>query len=539
MNETSRYQSAYPVWITVVILVLFELYIALDGKHYWHDIRFIYAASQFSLSDIFTGTFNPHQAWTISNEESAAGFYGTKMLHIVLLKLLFTSIAPGSGGLTLGIALSTLMMACTILLIYYFYSRLFGSKSVATFGVICVLLAPITPYLTGKFLSENSSMFFVAISLALMVTANNIAQRKSILLAISCGVFLAFAGLTRLDSLFGPAGFFIASTALPLNQGSRTAVFRNVLIATATFITVYISLVSVSDVNIAYFSDYLWAFISAGQKSVLMSVIGIATFGGAVYLIAFNGLFSERKRVVRFLALWCLVTVLPVLLITWNYMVEPRYLVQGLLPLCGLGALGIDRLTGNFDRKWVKISVATALLVIMGTNYVLVQLMPYELDRPAILKAVSSIREMDPDASILVPWSYTDYNFLRIMEPDARIFNVNSDVSSPFNKQITKEWEARFRSWYGDQYISEWHQLDELLTSGPVYYLAWRMYPPVQSILDISRTIGWTYLADILENLQLRDHRKESWVWGLNGLDIQYSGRSGQYEYYRVEYSGK
>jgi hypothetical protein len=125
------------------------------------------------------------------------------------------------------------------------------------------------------------------------------------------------------------------------------------------------------------------------------------------------------------------------------------------------------------------------------------------------------------------------------MEPDARIFNVNSDVSSPFNKQITKEWEARFRSWYGDQYISEWHQLDELLTSGPVYYLAWRMYPPVQSILDISRTIGWTYLADILENLQLRDHRKESWVWGLNGLDIQYSGRSGQYEYYRVEYSGK
>ena len=38
--------------------------------------------------------------------------------------------------------------------------------------------------------------------------------------------------------------------------------------------------------------------------------------------------------------------------------------------------------------------------------------LPYELDRPALLRALAEIRVQAPGAAILVPWAHTDFNFL-------------------------------------------------------------------------------------------------------------------------------
>jgi hypothetical protein len=178
-------------------------------------------------------------------------------------------------------------------------------------------------------------------------------------------------------------------------------------------------------------------------------------------------------------------------------------------------------------------------MLTMGLNYLFVRLMPYELDRPAMLGAVAAIKEVDPNASILVPWSYTDYNFLRLVSPDTKIFNVNSSLNSSLDKSVETEWNTRFQRWYGEKYIVEQTKVDELLKNGPVYYLGWRVYPPVQNIRDFAATIGWQRLISILDNLQMKDHRKESWLWDSPGFNMQYSGRSGQYEYYRVDSAKK
>lgn len=529
-----KFQS---VWVIGALLVLGGLFVALDGHHYWHDIRFSYAATEFSLAEIFAGVFNPHQAWTVSNEVSASGFYASKILHIVLLSALFTAVGPDTGGFNLAIVLSVITMACTVVLAYFLYAQLLRSKKIALFAIACVLLVPVVPYLTGKFLSENSSLLFVVASLVFMMSANNDVARKSVLLAISSGLFLALAGLARLDSLFGPIGFILALVIVPLDGCNRSALYKNILIALVTFVVAYLSILKIAGPGIEVLYDYFLAFVHAGQKSVLMSLIGIATFGGAVYLLAFAGLFSKQTKAVRFFTIWLTITALPALLITWNYMVEPRYLIQSLLPLCGLGALGIDYIRNKLSAKGKDIIVLSFAFVMMavGLNYLLVRLMPYELDRPALLGAVAAIKEIDRNASILIPWSYTDYNFLRLVAPDTKVFNVNSLVDSSLDKDVETEWKGRFQLWYGEQYISEQHKVDVLLNKGPVYYLGWRVYPPVQNIRDFAATIGWQRLVVMLDNLQLKDHRKESWLWYSPQLNMQYAGRSGQYEYYLVE----
>jgi hypothetical protein len=401
------------------------------------------------------------------------------------------------------------------------------------------LLAPVVPYLSGKLLAEISSLLFVLAAMILVMSANKAVSAKGMLLAISSGLFLAMAGLARLDSLFGPIGFFTALAIMPPAGYKRSELYRNILIVLAVFIMVYLSVLKVAGVRFEALYDYFLAFVGAGQKSVLMSLMGIATFGGVVYILAFTGLFSKQSRMVRFFLLWFAISILPALLITWNYMVEPRYLIQSLLPLCALGALGIDNIMNYLSAKSRNIAVASFIFVIAATglNYLLVRLMPYELDRPAMLGAIAAIKESEPNASILVPWSYTDYNFLNLVLPDTKIFNVNSHVESSLDKAVETEWRARFQGWYGEQYIAEQEKVNELLKSGPVYYLGWKVYPPVQNVRDFASAVKLDGLIMMLDNLQLTDHRKASWLWSSPEFNMQYSGRSGQYEYYRVDFA--
>jgi len=535
-NSDSQHLT-YGLWLLMLLVALGELFVALDGNHYWHDVRFAYAATEFSLAEVFSGDFNPHQAWTVSDEISASGFYVSKMLHIVLLSTLFSVVDPDAGGFNLAVVLSVLTVIGIVVFSYILYIQLLRSRKIALFAIVCVLLAPVVPYLTGKLLAENTSMLFVAASLVLMMSANKAVAGKSVLLAISSGLLLAMAGLARLDSLFGPIGFFAALVIMPLESYNRSVLYKNILVALATFILVYLSILKAAGFGLDILYDYFLAFVNAGKKSVLMSLVGIATFAGTVYLLAFAGLFSKRTRLVRFFVIWLTITALPALVITWNYMVEPRYLMQSLLPLCALGALGIDNIHKNLSAKGNNIIVLSFTFVMLttGINYLFVRLMPYELDRPAMLGAIAAIREVDPNASILVPWSYTDYNFLRLVSPDTKIFNVNSPVDTSLDKDVEREWNTRFQHWYGEQYILEQTKVAELLKSGPVFYLGWRVYPPIQNIRDFATDIGWDGLVVTLDGIQLTDHRKESWLWESSDFTMQYSGDSGQYEYYRVD----
>ena len=120
--------------VLLAILSLATLWLALDGKYYWHDIRFLYAASNFSLDEIMAGVFNPHQAWGHIDEISTAGFYASKYLHIILIKGLLSMTADPDAGMRTGTYLSVLLVIATLAVAFISVRQ---DTGIAPAGIIC------------------------------------------------------------------------------------------------------------------------------------------------------------------------------------------------------------------------------------------------------------------------------------------------------------------------------------------------------------------------------------------------------------------
>ena len=521
----------------LAILSLATLWIALDGRYYWHDIRFLYAASEFSLDQIMAGVFDPHQAWAHIDETSTAGFYASKYLHFVLLKLLLSATADPGTAMQAGTFLSVLLVAITVAISFLLYKHILGSRRQALFCIAALMLAPVIPYLAGKLVSEVPSLPVTALALLLLVKSVNAPGGRGTLLACAAGIFLIIAALIRIDSLFGPAGFCIAASVMPLGNGARRSAIRTSAVAFGVCAAGYFIAAALAGISIEELYRYFTEFTTSGQKPGLISLLGISTFGGVVYLFAVAGLFARRPALAGFLSVWLLTTSGIIILICSRYMVEPRYLVQAVFPLAGLAGLGMDSLYSrvDFSRRFRLAGFAAVLLAIVGMNAVMMRLMPYELVRPALLEAVREIQERDNDAYILVPWAYTDFHFLRLMFPDARIFNVNMARPYMGGPGLLEEWKKRLSGWYGDRFVAGTDRVHEMLAVAPVYYLGWRTYPPLQNVRDFARYVGLASLDKRLDHLGLLNHLEQSAIWDAPDIRLVPAGRSGQYEIFQVE----
>ena len=172
------------------------------------------------------------------------------------------------------------------------------------------------------------------------------------------------------------------------------------------------------------------------------------------------------------------------------------------------------------------------VLLAMLFNTIIVALMPYEVDKDAILNAVYKIKKLRDDAFILVPWAYTDFHFLRVMTKGIGIYNVNAPNGQL--DSLSSEWRRRLKMWYGDSYIDTDDKLIKLLNKGSGFYLGWRKYPPMETVCYFSEKIGLKKLAQYLKSLPFKNHLTESWVWHSSKFHLKFTGRSGQYEYYSL-----
>lgn len=539
MTANSGTLTARDRWLALLLLSAGALWLALDGRFYWHDIRFFYAVSEFSLSEILAGVFNPHQAWTVIDETSTAGFYSSKVLHLFLLQVLVDWLGPGRQALDTAVYLSVFMVSLSVLAGYRLLLKVTGSTGTAIAGVISLLLMPVVPYLAGKLLSEVTSLLLSLVALLLLAGACMQSGRRAILLAACSGVLVAMAALARLDGLFGIAGFVLAALIVPPRRATRTHMLPAMLVAGLVAAVIYATAMLLSGIGLPEIYEYFLALTGAGRKSILMSLLGIVTVGGVVLLLAGAGLFHGRRDLVLFFAAWLLLAWLPAMLITSTYMIEPRYLVAGVLPLAGLGALGIEWLAGHMGNT-ARRSIVPGLVVIamaVTLNKAMILLMPYELHRPSLESALERITAEDADAVILVPWAYTDYHYLDIMLPGADIYNVHSPAADA-DTDTVQAWQRRYRDWYGSGYIGNMNELHALAGGRSIYYLGWQLYPPVENVRMLARAAGWDGLDHMLGGLGLMNHLEQSWVWHSHDIDRRYAGTVGQYDYYRLSTGG-
>jgi len=339
--------------IVTILAVLFGL-VSSDGLHYWHEVRFLYATWEFPLSEILAGKFNPHQLGGEINEESAAGFYSTKLLHLTFLKVLFSLVPPSRGGFVLASWISIGVILIVSLLTLRIFSKIGRDCIDPWLAAACFIMAPVSPYLAGKVLSEVDALLFLALSILAFLLAFE-GDKIKFGWSVGSGIFLLLAGLARVDIIIGFGSFWVSLYLFGQDNFRRKRLCIGGAVVTIIFLVGYLSIFIFLDLNPKVLVVYFLNFIGLSTKSIPMSVWGMMSFGGIVYLFAICSIFSaHRKAFVIFFA-WFALASLPMILITANYMIEPRYLVNAIIPLAGLGALGLNKIVEMIrDVRWAE-----------------------------------------------------------------------------------------------------------------------------------------------------------------------------------------
>ncbi len=521
-------------WVGLA-LALGTVWLSLDGLHYWHDIRFAYAATHFSISEILLGTFHPEQLGGAINEQVAGGFYLAKVLHLWLLQFLFTIISPDKGGFDLTVWVFVFLMGAWTFLGYCLWRQIFGNEWFAWLAWICMLLLPITPYLSGKLLSEVPSLLCITLSILALHQSRNVSLGQCLMFGIVSGLCLLLAGLFRLDCILAYVGFSVSLIWYAETPRERRDVGLSIFVSATVLFIGYCCFLWYWDVSPEILLAYYQGFIHAGQKSLAMSILGTATFGGVVFLLAIGALFRHH-RLSSFFIVWFLVSCGPIMLITWQYMIEPRYLVNGILPLAGLGAIGLDFVVRKMKSYGLlrPLFVVVSIVLVFGMNGLIVKVMPYELDRVALTKTVNMILQQDSQATILIPWAYTDFHFLQMVFPDVSVKNVHTPEGRMDISFIDGKWGKRLADWYGDTYVSHLSQVIPFWGKGAVYYVGWTLYPPAEFVKRISEDLGLMFIVQKIDQLGLNNHLEESWLWGNSDVMFSPIGRVGQYQYFSL-----
>ena len=514
------------------------MWLAMDGLHHWHEIRFSYAASFFPTSDILSGKFHPEQLGGEINEASSGGFYIAKVLHFTFLKFLFSIVPSHQGGFIVAVWGSMFLIVLATALGYVVFREIFQDKWLAWLAWVCMIIMPITPYLAGKLLSEVLALFWVAMSLCFFVQTLKRQNYGWKWLAVASGVTLLLAGLARLDSILCVLGFGVASAFTSPEPGRTRHTWNVLVVIVVVFFIGYVAVLFFMQVDPRSLVKYLEYYTQIGMKSRVMSFLGILTFAGIGYLFVSRSLFSKNKdarKKVMLLLIWLALSCGPMVFITWSYMIEPRYLLNGLFPMAGLGALGLDGVVKRLKGARSELLVWSIGVVIATiANYFILNLMPYELDRKSLIHVVEDVMEDDPQAIILVPWTYTDFHFLRLMFPSRAIKNVNQQGFQESQEGLGGNARGKLKEWYAERYVESAGQVAQMVKTRPVFYLGWKYYPPAMYVKQLSAKLGLQELSSLIDRLPLKNHLEESWMWHHPGFEMKWKRTVGQYEIYGV-----
>lgn len=526
--SSSRLTSA-PFLLALIIGLAGFVYVAMDGHLYWHEARLLFAVTHFSIPELLAGRFNPNQLGGDINEIGSAGYHLTKVLYLQTLDGLTRLPVTPDQQLMFGSLASLLEISICGLCVRSVMRNLGASTALASWSALAFFMMPSMPYLAGKLLSEVAAMLPAFVALALWSDCLATARSSNWIRALGAGLLIATTALMRLDVTIVHASFALA-TLIASTASSRPRLIRFHLAILACASALY-ALYLVSHPG-AYSSilEYLRQYLSLDPKSHLMSAFGLASFAGLMWVFAVVGIIAF-DRLTALLVVWLMFALIPMIAVAANYMIEPRYLVTASLPLAGLAGAGLLRV---FARSLTHLAPRSLVIMLAMAfiNWLAVPLMPYEVDRAAILRAADRYAPRGSDSILLVPWSYTDFHFLRFARPDGRIYNVHTPAGAP--DSVTTKWADRLHDWYGDHYIPDVDALAAVGQQGPVYYLGWGVYPPIQTLLSWADKVPVDVISQRLGSQSFMQHREQSWLWTAPGNRFELAESFGQYEVYAV-----
>lgn len=527
---------AKPLIAWIALIAAFVL-LANDGRHHWHEFREIYSAGFYSNAELMSGVFDPGPS-PVRAADEVATWYANKLLHIAVLRVLIDLFG---GGLT---ALGAIQAAYTAMLVLAMVLAMTALRNmgtpVARTRLIAglALLSPVSIYLGFKSLEQAPALLLAAAAAASFTAALNPRTRHGALLSALAGISLA---LSALASWTGPPvfiGLVVALVVTPLPGLDRRSICVSCVTVGLTCGAALIGGLVLLGGSVAGYAAGLVALagFSKALPMWLFAAFNAGLFGAALWLIAPVAWLSEERTVRRRFVIWLLVAVVPVVVLAAGFL-EPRYLIGAVIPLSGLGALGLEAAWGRSRRwNWPVAARGGAAAVIglatVGAGASVQPVMPYESNQRQLVRLVRD-QWASGSATILVPWNYSDFHLLRFAFPDKPIYLVQSPATADGHVVDDPVWTAQFASTYGDHFLRNGDALVSRLHNRTVL-IGWTILPSLANLRELFTAVWLDEAAARIDGFNVRNHLTETWIWEDRRFAIRKVSQYGQYRLYEV-----
>ena len=529
-------------WIAGVLLIAAFVLLANDGRHHWHEFRYLYSASFYSTAELMRGVFDPGPAPVRATNEVAT-WYVTELLHIYILKQLVGLFGMGLKSYAIIKTLYAMMLVATGALVWKTLRDLEMSPIRSALIAGLFLISPLAVYLGFKLMGEVPSLFFATCALAFFVSS--IRQTRFLSQAILSGVAGLFLALSLLTSANMPllfVGFWVGLVVAWAPRGMKKSITRAGIISGIVFLVAVPVGFGLLGGSLDIYLEAFTAFLGFAKPLPMwmFAIFNLGLFGmGLWFLLPFAWL-SPDKRYRRFFLVWLGFSAVPILLTTTNFL-EPRYLATALIPFAGLAVLGLEALwdylkARNWSPSLRAVTASIAGVIVIGGAAIAQPLMPYESNTNRLIQAVQSEAPRPDSAVILIPWNYSDFHFLRFAYPERPIYLVQSAANERGESVEDAVWTSRFAAMYGDHYLPGPADIPAEFSKRRLLYIGWTVLPSLQNLHELLTSFRLTRLAGYVEASRFRNHMTESWLLYDSRFNMRELSEVGQYQVYEVSY---
>jgi len=512
-----------------VVAVGLWVALAADGRNHWHEWRYLYSAVRYPLASLVGGDFDPGPSPERSRAEVGAWYWG-QIGHEAILAAAARRTGLGPTGIRRIQALYASFVVVALGLAWLALRSL--PLAVDPLRIVLVaLLSPLGAWIGFKLMPEGPALALAAASMTAFsasLRAGTGASRVG--LALASGAALGVSALVMISLPLAVLGFGVAAGAVFSRDFGLARLAASTALALAAFLVAWIA--GAATFGIAP-GDYLtmYRFYRGYAKSPLVALFGIATAFSLLWLLVPAAAWTRRRRELAFFALWAASALLPLLLLSSNYL-EARFLVVALLPLAGLLVLGLEALAGERAAAvWAAILVGVPLVTLAT-----LPLLPFEMSSRELDRVTERILARDPDAVLLLPWNYTDYHFLALARPETTVLLVQSPVDAEGRAVRDEAWLARRRATYGSTFVASPEELARY-RSRPLYYVGHGRMPPFRNLARLANLVGLDFVARRIDAMNPLEHLTHSWMWEDPAFVFTEMEPGGHYRVFRVRFA--
>jgi hypothetical protein len=529
MHKWSTQFRTHPrQWIFVAVTTIVWLLISFDGRLHWDEPSYIYTATYIPWHQILYEGFEP---------SGIQGFNVSRLGHLAIVKIIASITGPGHLLFGTVVVIYLLFLLGLAIASYLILRLLMPNATRIAPAVSITLFAPMMVYLAWKTTPDIPALFFSG--LASLFFLLSMGSQPLIWIVLSA-FFLALTGLTKHIIAWQFISMVLAILFFAGYRWSLRTVLGRLILVSLGALLIFGMLLAMFNIPLSQFLAFLSVASSASEPLAAKLFKLLLTFG-SFYLVIPLGLMNPNRRLKWFMGVWFILATVPFLIAVPR--LEVRYLITSFIPLAGFTCLALEHLYLRKNRSRYgfqlfkrPLTVSLIAVIVVVTSMVVQPFSEHEVRTDQFGASIKRIEEVagDQPFSVLVPWEYTDFHYLRITHPQLPVFTVYENQS--FTTGELASWKKFQDQYYGDKVL---HSLDQLLAlEGEKFYVGFGYTFPIENILSVLESPvlkpSSSKLVDIVQSMSPLIHLHKSWLWNHPNVELQFVEEVGHYQIYRV-----